>query len=63
MVGEILNPQILVNLTVTNIPRYDSRNEKTLGLLHLLFPDVAAGSGSPDRTRVIHHRTDELRQE
>jgi hypothetical protein len=26
----------------------------------LQLPDVAAGSGPPDRTCVIHHRTDEL---
>jgi hypothetical protein len=29
-------------------------------LQHLQLPDVAAGSGPPDRTCVIHHRTDEL---
>jgi hypothetical protein len=49
-----------VNLPVTNVPRCVTRNAKTLGLYHLRLPDVAAGSGPPDRTCVIHHRTDEL---
>jgi hypothetical protein len=49
-----------MNFPVTNVPRCVSRNAKTLALQHLQLPDVAAGSGPPDRTCVIHHRTDEL---
>jgi hypothetical protein len=49
-----------MNLPVTNVPRCVSRNAKTLGLQHLQLSDVAAGSGPPDRTCVIRHRTDEL---
>jgi hypothetical protein len=29
-------------------------------IVNLQVPDVAAGSGPPDRTRVFHHRTDKL---
>jgi hypothetical protein len=48
------------NLPVTNIPRCVSCNAKTLGLYQLQLPDVAAGSGPPDQTCIIHHRMDEL---
>jgi hypothetical protein len=54
------NPQIIVNLPVTNVPRCISRNAKTLRLYHLQPPDVSAGSRPPDRACVIHHKTDEL---
>jgi hypothetical protein len=47
-------------MAATTIPRFVSHNAKTLGLLHLQLLDVAAGSGPPDRTCIIHHRTDEL---
>jgi hypothetical protein len=60
VVGEEWNPQILVNLPVINVPGCGSSNEKALGLQHLQLPDVAASSGPPDRTCLIHHRTDEL---
>jgi hypothetical protein len=43
-----------------HVPTCVSRNAKTLGSYHLQLQDVAAGSGPPDRTSVIHHRTDEL---
>jgi hypothetical protein len=49
-----------VNLLVTDVPRSVCRNAKTLGLQYLQLPDVAASSGPPDRTCVIHHRPDEL---
>jgi hypothetical protein len=60
VVGDEWNPEILVNLPVANVPRSVSRNANTLGLQHLQLPDVAASSGPPDRTCLIHHRTDEL---
>jgi hypothetical protein len=60
VVGEEWNPQILVNMPVTNVPRCVSRNVKTLGLKHLQLPEVPAGRGPPDLTCVIHHRTNEL---
>jgi hypothetical protein len=41
-------------------PRSVSRNAKTLGLKHSQLPDVTASRQPPDRTRIIHHRTDEL---
>jgi hypothetical protein len=49
-----------VNLPVTNVSRCNNCNVKSLGLQHLQLPEVAAGSGPPDRTCEIHHRTDEL---
>jgi hypothetical protein len=55
-----MESQILVNLPGTNVPRCVSCKAKTPGLLNLQLPDVAAGSGPPDRTCVIHHGTDEL---
>jgi hypothetical protein len=58
--GEEWNPQIRMNLPVTNVPRCVIRNAKTLGLQHLQLLDVVAGKEPPDRTYVIHHRTDEL---
>jgi hypothetical protein len=60
VVGEKWNPQILVNLPVTNVPSCVSRSAKTLGLWHLQHADVAAGCGSPHRTRVIRRGTDQL---
>jgi hypothetical protein len=49
-----------VNFPVTSEPTYVSRNAKTLGLQHLQVADVAASSGPPDLTCMIHHATDEL---
>jgi hypothetical protein len=48
-----------VNLSVT-VPKCVSRNAKTLGLQHMQLPDICASSRPPDRTCVVHHRTDEL---
>jgi hypothetical protein len=48
------------NLPVTNVPRCVSGNRKKLELLYLQILDMAADSGPPDRTRVIHHRRDQL---
>jgi hypothetical protein len=53
MFGKESNPQILVNLRVTNEPGCVSRTAQTLGLQQLQLPDVAAGSGPPDRTKSI----------
>jgi hypothetical protein len=60
VVGEEWNPQILVDLLVTNVPECVSRNAKTLGLQHLYFINVGLGSGPPDRAYVVHHGADEL---
>jgi hypothetical protein len=54
--GEKYTPECFINLSRTSVPC----NAKALGLQHLNLPDYAAGTGQPDRTRVIHHRTDKL---
>jgi hypothetical protein len=51
---------MLVNLPVTNVPRYLGRNSKTLGLQHLQFLGLDASQGFPDLACVVHHTTDEL---
>jgi hypothetical protein len=60
VVGKEWNPQIVVNLTVTNVPGCVSRNAKTLGLQHLQLSDVGVSRGPPDRACVVHNWTDEL---
>jgi hypothetical protein len=60
MVGEVGDSQIMVNLSVTNVPGCFGRNAKTLGLQHLQFLDMGASGRLPDGTRVVHHGTDEL---
>jgi hypothetical protein len=49
-----------VNLLVTDVPRCVICDVKTLGLQHLLLPDMAASSGPADGACIVHHRTDEL---
>jgi hypothetical protein len=54
------NSQILVNLLLTNVPRWNGCNAKTLALKHLQFPDKEV-SGRPAREAcVVLHRMDEL---
>jgi hypothetical protein len=60
VVGKEWNPQIVVNLSVTNVLGCVSRNAKTLGLQHLQPMDVGVRSGPTDRACVVHHTTDEL---
>jgi hypothetical protein len=60
VVGKKWKPQIFVNLPLSNVQRCVSRIAKPIGLQYLQLLDVAAGSGPPDRTRVIYRRTDEL---
>jgi hypothetical protein len=60
VVGKEWNPQIVVNLPVTNVPGCVSRNAKTLGLQHLKLTDMGVGSRPPDRACVVQHRTGEL---
>jgi len=49
-----------VNLLVTNFPSFIGSNAVTLGLKNLLFPDIGVSNGPPDKTRIEHHRKDEL---
>lgn len=60
MVGEKLNPQILVNLPVTIVPRCSSSSAKTFGLKDLQLPNMAASSGPPDGARIVHQGADGL---
>jgi hypothetical protein len=60
VVGKERNSQILVNLLVTNVPRFIGSITKTLGLKHLQFPEMGASSALPDCARVFHHRTEDL---
>jgi hypothetical protein len=60
MVGEKRNSQIVVNLPVADVPKCTSSNAKTLGLNHLLLPNVASCSEPPDGARLMNHGTDEL---
>ena len=60
MVREKRNSQILVNLSVTDVPRCNSSDAKTLGLKHLKLSDVATWSRPPDGARIIHNWMDEL---
>jgi hypothetical protein len=48
VVGEKLNPQILVNLNFTCIPIYVTRNANTLRLQILQLPGMAVSSGPSD---------------
>jgi hypothetical protein len=49
--------QFLVNLPPTNALRGISFNANTFGLWHLQIPEVASGSGPPDRTSVLQCST------
>jgi hypothetical protein len=49
-----------MNLLVTNVPWGIGSNSKTLRLQYLQFLNVGVSGGSPNRTCVVHHRTDEL---
>jgi hypothetical protein len=60
VVGEVGDSQNVVNLPVINVSGCIGSNAKTLGLQHLQFIDIGAGSGPPDGTRVVHHGKDEL---
>jgi hypothetical protein len=60
MVGKEYNPQILMNLALTNVPRCIIHNVKTLGLLHLQLLKMLTNSGPPDRACIIHHTMDKL---
>jgi hypothetical protein len=53
-------PKFLWSCLLANVPRCVRPYAKTLGLQHLQLPDVVASSRSPDRTCIIHYRTDEL---
>jgi hypothetical protein len=60
VVGKVGHSQIIVNLLVTHVPWCTDSNAKTLRLQHLQFLYMGASGGSPNRTRVVHHGTDEL---
>jgi hypothetical protein len=60
VVGKEWNSQILVNLPVTNVPRYTGSHAKTLGLKHRQLPDMGMSSGPPDGERAVDHWADEL---
>jgi hypothetical protein len=47
VVGKERDSQIIVNLLVTNVPRCNGGNSKTLGLKHLPFPEMGACGGTP----------------
>jgi hypothetical protein len=55
-----MEPQVLIDLLVTNILGCVTRNAKTLGLQNLYFINVCLGSRPPDWACVVHHGTDEL---
>jgi hypothetical protein len=60
VVDDEWNSQILVNLSITTVPGCVSRNAEALGKQNLQLPDVAAYSGPPDGTCIIHLGTDQL---
>jgi hypothetical protein len=60
MVSKEWNPEIVVNVPVTNVPSCIGINKKTPGLKHLQVPDMGASSGPLGGARVFRHRTDEL---
>jgi hypothetical protein len=60
VVGEEWNPQILVNLPVTNVPRSVSSNANTLDCKTCSFRTWLQAADLQDRTCVTHHRTEEL---
>ena len=60
MVGERRESQIIVNMSVTNVPVCNVGNAKTLGMQELKFLDMAASDGPPNGTRIVHYGTDEL---
>jgi hypothetical protein len=49
-----------MNLLVTNVPWGIGSSSKTLRLQSLQFLNVGISGGSPNRARVVHHRTNEL---
>jgi hypothetical protein len=54
------NPQFLVNLPVTIVPKCTGSNAKTLGLKHLQLLDMGASSGLPDGPRIVDRWADDL---
>jgi hypothetical protein len=60
MVGEEWNFEFLVNLPLTDLPRWVSYNKQTCGLQKLQFPDISEDFWPPDGASIILHRTDEL---
>ena len=60
MVGEVGDSLIVVNLSVTSVPRCKGSNAKTLGLQNPQSLDMGASGGHPDGTSIIHHGTYEL---
>jgi hypothetical protein len=58
VVGEKWNPQILVYFPVTDFLRLVSA--KILVLQHMQLPDMAVGSGPPDRACIVYHMAEEL---
>jgi hypothetical protein len=58
VVGEVGDSQIIVNLPVPIVPWCTGSNAKTFGLQRLQLLDMGASGGLPDRTCVVHHRTD-----
>jgi hypothetical protein len=60
VVEEVRESQIVVNLPVSNVPGCTGSNAKTLGLQLLHSLGMGASGGPPDRTRIVHHETDEL---
>jgi hypothetical protein len=54
VVGKRCIPQILVNLSLTNVHSHVSCNEKILGLKHLQLPDMTARCWLQDGACVAH---------
>jgi hypothetical protein len=55
IVAEVGKSQIVMNLTVTNVPECIGSNANNLGLQHLQFLDIGASSVPPNGTRIVHH--------
>jgi hypothetical protein len=51
--------QLLVNFSLTNVPRCVCHHAKTLGLQHMQFLDVAVSILPAYRACVVRHRMDE----
>jgi hypothetical protein len=54
------NFQILVNLSVIDVPRCTTSNEKTLGLENLKLLNAAANGIPANGACYVHHWADEL---
>ena len=52
--------QIIVNLPITNVPRCNGSNAKTIRLKHLQFPGMEASGGRPEGARILHYWTYKL---